>query len=99
MAGFESSLFTSFPKRNPLFNLLNSARFHQIVLDNSRWKKKLRSEMSVPTVFDAYHCFHGIALMTREIGIKRLNIIGKAVISTMTVVAIQSVEKALDALK
>lgn len=72
-------------KRRFLVILLTSVRLLQSVLDDSQAKAQIPYQMSVPTGLKAQLYFHAIALLSREVGKKKLNIFQKAV-NTMLVV-------------
>lgn len=54
--------------------MLNGARFLWLVVENSQIKGRMAYKMSVPTMSLKNVSFHGMILMSREAGMKKLNI-------------------------
>lgn len=79
--------------RNFPVSLINSARFLQLVLDNSKRKAQVLYEMSVRTAFlEQIYC-HEMVSVGRELSRKKLNIVQGPVNTTLGSVGGQLVEK------
>lgn len=75
--------------RNISVTLRNGARLFQLVLVNSQAKTQIMYETSVPTVFKTQLYSHAVALMSREVTKKALNIIWNALTSTVAGMVVQ----------
>lgn len=86
-----------FLERNFLIPLLGNAWFLYIVLELNQANADRRCEMTALTAFKAQRYFHAMALISREVGMKKPNMLGNLLISTTASMAAQVVQKAWNA--
>lgn len=78
--------------------MLNVSRFLQLFLDsNSREKAQMPFIMSIPTAFEAQFYFSASMLICREVGAKKLDILGDAMNTTLAGMAVHLIQNVWNA--